>query len=233
MKLSCHRAALSTTSRTWPDTTSLTFVISCFEVSRSCSDLWPCRRRVVRTFERSGVRFQVLTDSSMKCWVVWVVAPRSLGVDRRFRGAYCDESSPWWRQYAPHKRQFTPKIQSGATSQKSLNFMNLALGFRKFQMHRIPQSSRPLSSYPRDELVVRSLTQLSISVCSWHENVINVFVTSCLPRRPWFAYQPVRVGFVVDQLALGQVFLRVLRFSPVNIIPPWLSTLNYQLGDEQ
>jgi hypothetical protein len=29
------------------------------------------------------------------------------------------------------------------------------------------------------------------------------------------------VGFVVDKVALGQVFLRVLRLSPVNIIPPW------------
>jgi hypothetical protein len=29
------------------------------------------------------------------------------------------------------------------------------------------------------------------------------------------------VGFVVDKVALGQVFLRVLRFSPGNIIPPW------------
>jgi hypothetical protein len=30
------------------------------------------------------------------------------------------------------------------------------------------------------------------------------------------------VGFVVDKVALGQVFLRVLRFSPVNFIPPLL-----------
>jgi hypothetical protein len=29
------------------------------------------------------------------------------------------------------------------------------------------------------------------------------------------------VGFVVDKVALGQVFLRVLQFSPVNIILPW------------
>jgi branched-subunit amino acid transport protein len=28
--------------------------------------------------------------------------------------------------------------------------------------------------------------------------------------------------FAVDKVALGQVFLRVLRFSPVSIIPPWL-----------
>jgi hypothetical protein len=30
------------------------------------------------------------------------------------------------------------------------------------------------------------------------------------------------VGFVVDKVALGQVFLRVLQFSPVSIIPPLL-----------
>jgi hypothetical protein len=30
------------------------------------------------------------------------------------------------------------------------------------------------------------------------------------------------VVFLVDKAALGQVFLRVLRFSPVNIIPSWL-----------
>jgi hypothetical protein len=29
------------------------------------------------------------------------------------------------------------------------------------------------------------------------------------------------VGFVVDKVALGQVFLRVLQLSPVNIIPLW------------
>jgi hypothetical protein len=29
------------------------------------------------------------------------------------------------------------------------------------------------------------------------------------------------VGFVVDKVALGQVFIRVLRFSSVNIVPPW------------
>jgi hypothetical protein len=33
------------------------------------------------------------------------------------------------------------------------------------------------------------------------------------------------MGFVVDKMPVGQVFLRVLRVSPVSIIPPWLSTL--------
>jgi hypothetical protein len=36
---------------------------------------------------------------------------------------------------------------------------------------------------------------------------------------------------VVNAL-LGQVFLRVLQFSPINIIPPWLSILVYHLRDK-
>jgi hypothetical protein len=42
------------------------------------------------------------------------------------------------------------------------------------------------------------------------------------PRRPGFDPGSVRVVFVVDKVALGQVFPRVLRFSPVSFIPPVL-----------
>jgi hypothetical protein len=45
------------------------------------------------------------------------------------------------------------------------------------------------------------------------------------PRRSGFAPGSIHVGFVVDKVALGQVFPRVLHFSPVNIIPPSLSKL--------
>jgi hypothetical protein len=38
------------------------------------------------------------------------------------------------------------------------------------------------------------------------------------------------MGFVVDEVALGQVFPRVLRFSPVNFIPP---ALHYQEKDKK
>jgi hypothetical protein len=38
--------------------------------------------------------------------------------------------------------------------------------------------------------------------------------------RPGFAPGSIHVGFVVGKVALGQVFFRVLRFSPVSIIPP-------------
>jgi len=37
--------------------------------------------------------------------------------------------------------------------------------------------------------------------------------------------RPVRVGFVVDKFALGDVFIRVLKISSVSIIPPLLHTL--------
>jgi hypothetical protein len=40
------------------------------------------------------------------------------------------------------------------------------------------------------------------------------------PRRPGFVSRSVHLGFVVDEMALEQVFLQVLRFYPVNIIPP-------------
>jgi hypothetical protein len=46
-------------------------------------------------------------------------------------------------------------------------------------------------------------------------------VASLSPRRPGF----VNVGFVVEKVALGQVFPRVIRFSPVNFIPPVLHYL--------
>jgi flagellar biosynthesis protein FliQ len=49
------------------------------------------------------------------------------------------------------------------------------------------------------------------------------------PRRLRFAPRSVHVGFV----AAGQVSLRVLRLSYVNIIPPWLYVHLYRLEDEE
>jgi hypothetical protein len=47
-------------------------------------------------------------------------------------------------------------------------------------------------------------------------------VTGLSQRRPGFDPGLVYVEFVVDKVALGQIFPRVLRFSPVNFIPPVL-----------
>jgi hypothetical protein len=50
------------------------------------------------------------------------------------------------------------------------------------------------------------------------------------PRRPGFAPETVHAGFVVDEVALWQVLLRVLRLFPVKIITPWLFILIHHLG---
>jgi hypothetical protein len=47
------------------------------------------------------------------------------------------------------------------------------------------------------------------------------------PRRTVFASRAAHMGFVVDKIALGQVSLRVLRFSPVSIIPTLLHIYSY------
>jgi hypothetical protein len=58
-------------------------------------------------------------------------------------------------------------------------------------------------------------------------------------RRPFTVGARVRgltlthVGFVVDRVAVEQVSLRVLRFSPANITPPWLSISYISSVDEQ
>jgi hypothetical protein len=58
-------------------------------------------------------------------------------------------------------------------------------------------------------------------------------VAGLSPRKAGFGFWSVHVGFVVDKVALGQVFLRVLWFSPVNISFRQGSILIYHLGEEQ
>jgi hypothetical protein len=51
--------------------------------------------------------------------------------------------------------------------------------------------------------------------------------------RPGHEPTTVHVGFVMDEVALGEVFLQVPQFYLVNIIPPWFSMLIYHLQDEK
>jgi hypothetical protein len=57
-------------------------------------------------------------------------------------------------------------------------------------------------------------------------------VAGLSPRSPVFAPWSIHVGFVVDKVALGHVFLRDPRISPLNFIPPSFSIVIYRLGDE-
>ena len=49
-------------------------------------------------------------------------------------------------------------------------------------------------------------------------------VTGVASRMPKFDHRPVRVMCVVEEVSFVQVFLPVLQFSPVSIIPPLLHT---------
>jgi hypothetical protein len=51
------------------------------------------------------------------------------------------------------------------------------------------------------------------------------------PWWPRFAPCSAHMGFVMDTVAPRQVFLRILPFSLVGIIPPWLSILICHLGE--
>jgi hypothetical protein len=53
------------------------------------------------------------------------------------------------------------------------------------------------------------------------------------PRRPMFAPGSDHVGFVVDEVALGQVFGQSSSVFPVSLIPPWLHTQLYHVEDGQ
>jgi len=47
-------------------------------------------------------------------------------------------------------------------------------------------------------------------------------VTGLLPRKPGIKPRPLHAGFMVDEIALGHVLLRFLRFSSLIIIPPMI-----------
>jgi hypothetical protein len=74
--------------------------------------------------------------------------------------------------------------------------------------------------------------------------VTSTILVAAVPWLKWLAaglsirsseFEPgsIHVIFLVDKVALGQVFLLVLRVSPVSIIPPSFSILIYHPGDEQ
>jgi len=59
----------------------------------------------------------------------------------------------------------------------------------------------------------KTLFNYSLGVC----NVVNMF-----------HFCKKNVSFAVDKMALGQLFLRVVRFSPVSVIPDMFSTHSFK-----
>jgi hypothetical protein len=68
--------------------------------------------------------------------------------------------------------------------------------------------------------------QLTVSRLRWLVAVLS-------QRNHGFSTGSVQAGLLADKMALGQVFLLVLRFYAVNIIQPWFSILIYHLGGDQ
>jgi hypothetical protein len=54
---------------------------------------------------------------------------------------------------------------------------------------------------------------------------LRLLAAALPPRRAGFDPWSVHVGFVVDKVVLEQVLRQVIRFSPVNFIPPLLHYL--------
>jgi hypothetical protein len=92
-----------------------------------------------------------------------------------------------------------------------------------------------LTYFPEKESEVNEIVILSVCPSVYFN---NGFLTSYLAvpwlrrllaglsrRRYGFAPGTVYMGFVVDIVALGQVFLLRYSVSPVSIIPPWPSML--------
>jgi hypothetical protein len=62
---------------------------------------------------------------------------------------------------------------------------------------------------------------------------LRQLVASFSPQWSRFAHKAVHVESVVDKVALGEVFLRVLQFSPDNIIPLLLHTHSCLIPSQQ
>jgi hypothetical protein len=61
-------------------------------------------------------------------------------------------------------------------------------------------------------------SNIDLKAVTW----LRRLVAGLSPQRPEVDPGSVHVGFLVNKVALGQVFPRVLWFSPVNFIPPVL-----------
>jgi hypothetical protein len=59
----------------------------------------------------------------------------------------------------------------------------------------------------------------SIMYSTFGRAVTRPLFSGFAPQKSGFAPRAVRMGFVVDQVIDGQVFLRVLRFFPVSVTP--------------
>jgi hypothetical protein len=90
-----------------------------------------------------------------------------------------------------------------------------------------PQNSFPDSKWSFYRVTLRTPKTKALSVNPLFRAVpwLRRLIAGLPTRKPGFDPGSVHVGFVVDKVALGQVFPRILRVSPVSFIPPVLHYL--------
>jgi hypothetical protein len=102
----------------------------------------------------------------------------------------------------------------------------------KYREHYVPSQQpsfdEPLRSFKEKISFVTQNPKNPEYTC-WQQAVpwIRLLIAGLSPKRPGL----IHVGFLVDRVALGQVFLRVLRFSPVNISFHCHCPNSYHLGN--
>jgi hypothetical protein len=137
-----------------------------------------------------------------------------------------------------HSRYFT---QSNTNDVWSSFHLKTTVSFLQTEQQKkkpvSKQEKRPL--FTAEEYAMMHLFTLFISDYSskkiqrkWSNDraMAQRLVAGLSTRRPGFDPGSVNVGFVMDKVALGQAFPRVLRFSPVNFIP---SVLHYNRKAEK
>ena len=97
---------------------------------------------------------------------------------------------------------------------------------------RAPLTARLVCLWERDLVSVRQAYELTFyiqirrtllgHVVPWRRRLVAC--TCLLQRTSGFDPRQVHAIFIMDTVKRGQIFLRVLRFSPVSIIPPVLHT---------
>jgi hypothetical protein len=98
---------------------------------------------------------------------------------------------------------------------------NAYIGYR-FRLKRA--IIRPYRNYKDCAIDKSKYTFGKNSVYKSYVPWIKQLVADLSPRKLGLDSWSVHVIFVADKVALGQVFLQVLRFSPLSIIPPMFHT---------
>jgi hypothetical protein len=108
------------------------------------------------------------------------------------------------------------------SSRMKLVYLVLCINMSQTIVIKIPYIFQAYSYHVPSTSSLSNFTFYPLSECIVAVPWLKRLAAGLSPRRPGFAPGSIHVGFVVDKVALGQVFLRVLPFSPASIIPPLL-----------